>query len=152
MEQTLARQWAQKKKTRPVTLPSGMTVQIKQSVLYSAMLANILPMPLLKRILDGNVKEATPDETIQLPSIMRQIIGLVMQIVAEPVIVDRMPQAPNEIALVDVPDEDILFLVGLVFRNEGADALGQFRGGSTGAPSGQDVPAVQPAAVNGHAG
>lgn len=152
MEQTLARQWAAKKKTRPVTLPSGMTVQVKQSVLYSAMLANVLPTPMLKRIMEGNAKEATPDETIQLPAIMRQIIGLVMQVVAEPMIVDRMPQAPNEIALVDVPDEDILFLVGMIFRNEGAEALGRFRDGAGGASPGSDVPAVQPAAINGHAG
>lgn len=152
MEQTLARQWAQKKKTRPVTLPSGMTVQVKQSMLYSAMLANVLPTPLLKRILEGNAKEAPPDETIQIPAIMRQIIGFVMQIVAEPVIVDRPALAENEISLIDVPEDDLIFLAGNIFRNEGAEEMGRFRDGSGGPSSGSDVPAVQPAAVNGHAG
>lgn len=152
MEQSIARQWAQKKKTRPVTLPSGMTIQIKVSILYSAMLANILPVPLLKRILKGDAKDATPEESIQLPAIMQQMFGLVMQMVADPVIVDRPTRAENEISLVDVPDEDMMFLVGMIFRSEGAEEIGRFRNGSRGPDAGPDVPAVQPAPVLGDAG
>lgn len=113
---SLAKQWAAKMPTKEFTLPSGMTVEVKESKFRSLALMNI-PTDSLRRVFEKGV-EGTPEGVIQALPVIRQLLDLVKMAVASPKIVDGPTENEDEIALSDIPDKDIEALIWYVVRGD----------------------------------
>jgi hypothetical protein len=128
-----AADWMTRRKIRHETLPSGMVVDIVDSKLHAMTVLEILPMTLLARILEtGDQKTMTPAEQAEMLNGMKKMMGMVRSIVVNPRI-SLEPEAPEgEISILNVPDEDIQFLMAFVLRKKEAEELAPFRSGANG--------------------
>lgn len=112
-----AKEWASKVPTKKLTLPSGMTVEVKQSKFRALTLMN-LPTDSLKLISKG--VEETLEGVVNAIPVIRQLLGIVKTAVASPKIVDGPAGNEDEIALLDIPDQDIEALIKYVVMGDQA--------------------------------
>jgi hypothetical protein len=151
-EITTAAAWAAQRKTKPLLLPSGVVVEVVDSMFRSLDILSDIPMPLLSRIIKSasDSMDLDPDEKRKLLEFNEKVMKMIRAIVVRPKIALEVIAPEGEMSFMNMLDIDRKFLMRYVLGTKGAEDLSSFRGRADGDPSGSVLPSIRSESVGGH--